>query len=660
MVRAAERVTKKEADGEHPASDYAHVPDPSKPSTWQLRIDNARHVGGAAAALGPEGYRGNKVEIPAADRPAVIRKVRAAWKKFHPDAPDDEMPEGLRASEPGVNAVHVNAPLGSEDDEVEDDGEEEATGDNTEPADKPSKRYHQHLIGQLKQIVSPSVFQKAVARARGHAGGTAERKRANWGYGDDSAYLADSAQNADDYYDGDGDNDADDGAQPKLEKADARVKYHAPAKDVTQRCGMCRFFSEDAGACQIVEGAINSNGVCNLFSPMVSQYGERPYAATVRALRFAEAPEWIPYLPKPGKYQHPSYGTIDLSPERIDRFVQNFQEAVYQDRLPIDAEHETKQSGAVGWIRELRKAGDGSVEARVEWTDRGRAFLEQKRFAYFSPEWYDEWQDAAPGGRKHRDIAIGGALTTRPFFKPGSLRPLAAGEKTLPRTWLPIQTKEASMGGTHSHEHTHSDGTTHSHEHGHGDTVDLEAKGHDETAHPHQHPEGMQMSENQAKRFADLEAELKAFKEREAKRESELKNASETIARMQADAQTKRFTDEVLGRNSVNGTRWIGPVDKHVGMLSKLAKAFGEESEEVRDYIAEHRATAEQIRMSNLFTEIGSEAFGDGASAEQQFDAAVKKVAAEKKINYDAATEVVQRENPELARRYAVEMRGGR
>lgn len=85
-----------------PASDYAYVPDPEKPSTWKLRLTStpggkpdSRIVGAALAALGP-GYRGNKVEIPEADLAGVKSKVRAAWKELHPD---QEIPQVLKTAE---------------------------------------------------------------------------------------------------------------------------------------------------------------------------------------------------------------------------------------------------------------------------------------------------------------------------------------------------------------------------------------------------------------------------------------------------------------------------------------------------------------------------------------------------------------------------------
>lgn len=98
--------TKKEADGNHGASDYAYVPDKNKPSTWKLRIDTAKNVAGAAAAFSTGGFRGKRVQIPAGAVAAVKRKVRAAWKKFYPDKAADEMPASLKEST-ATEAIYV-------------------------------------------------------------------------------------------------------------------------------------------------------------------------------------------------------------------------------------------------------------------------------------------------------------------------------------------------------------------------------------------------------------------------------------------------------------------------------------------------------------------------------------------------------------------------
>lgn len=103
-----EKEHKTEGGETFPASDYAYVPDKNKPSTWKLRLTSTpggdpdpRIVGAAVAALGA-GYRGNKVEIPAADKPAVIGRVRAAWHKANPDKDPAELPDVLRKNTSGM------------------------------------------------------------------------------------------------------------------------------------------------------------------------------------------------------------------------------------------------------------------------------------------------------------------------------------------------------------------------------------------------------------------------------------------------------------------------------------------------------------------------------------------------------------------------------
>ena len=86
--------TKREMGMDFRAKDFAYVPDRTKPSTWKLRLvekpgspPSRRQVGMAVAALGPGGFRGQQVQIPRADLPAVKRKVAAAWRKLNPGKP---------------------------------------------------------------------------------------------------------------------------------------------------------------------------------------------------------------------------------------------------------------------------------------------------------------------------------------------------------------------------------------------------------------------------------------------------------------------------------------------------------------------------------------------------------------------------------------------
>lgn len=321
----------------------------------------------------------------------------------------------------------------------------------------------------------------------------------------------------------------------------------------------------------------------------------------------AEAPGWIPYLPKPGTYAHPRYGPIAITTARNARFVDHFARHIYQDRLPIDAEHETKLSGAVGWIVGMRQNADGSADAQVEWTDRGRAFFQADRFRYFSPEWYDVWEDPATR-TQYQDVAIGGALTTRPFFKDPALRPLFASEQGL--------------------------------------IVD---------------DQGVDMD---AQQFAELETKLKALEAENTALKSagettatQLKTASEQIAAMQAEARRQRFT--ALVRGTADGQpshRWFGEVAQHLDVLDTFAQTFGEESPQFTAYVTQQQAIAAQIATSAAFRELGSDASGALPSAWAQIERKAGELrAADASLTTEQATAKVLEQNPALYRQYQAE-----
>jgi hypothetical protein len=94
---------KTEGGRRYPPEAYAYVPDPDKPSTWKLRMwdspqkkETPEQIGRAVAALGPKGFRGNRVEIPKGDMPEVRRKVRQAWLKANRNKKDKEMPPAIK------------------------------------------------------------------------------------------------------------------------------------------------------------------------------------------------------------------------------------------------------------------------------------------------------------------------------------------------------------------------------------------------------------------------------------------------------------------------------------------------------------------------------------------------------------------------------------
>lgn len=95
-------MTKREDGVDYPAADFAYVPDSNSPSTWKLRLSEARpgnitvaQLGRAAAALSPGGFRGNRVQLPADAVAGVKRRIRSEYQKL--DVGPDEMPNSVKA-----------------------------------------------------------------------------------------------------------------------------------------------------------------------------------------------------------------------------------------------------------------------------------------------------------------------------------------------------------------------------------------------------------------------------------------------------------------------------------------------------------------------------------------------------------------------------------
>ncbi|MDT5061517.1 MAG: hypothetical protein QOH63_1976 [Acidobacteriota bacterium] len=403
---------------------------------------------------------------------------------------------------------------------------------------------------------------------------------------------------------------------------------------------------------------------------------------------FATPPDWIPYLPKPGKYNSPRYGEINITEDRIQNFVKNFDDKVYQEKLPIDAEHETKLSGALGWITEMRVNTDGSVDAKAEWTDRGTTLIENDRFKYFSPEWFEEWTDPATE-EKHSDVAVGGALTTRPFFKEKALRPLVASErgleatetepKDLPNSQTVIFTalapisKGANSMPSKQQEDLRQAATTKDPDGGGDD--DTTATGDTDNSHfdaqgkkrpgmfdADGNPLAKKATEPQS--FAELKAELET--ERAARKASEegSRKLSERTAAVEKELRTKRFSDTINDATGNGAKRFIGGAEDHLSFMEFIAEHDGETSDRMTKYVEQQRAHAEQVRKSGLFDEVGRSG-GDGASssAQAQLDAKAKALQAfdpQTYPTYALAYDHVYTTETELRQQYREEARGAK
>jgi phage I-like protein len=123
---------------------------------------------------------------------------------------------------------------------------------------------------------------------------------------------------------------------------------------------------------------------------------------------------WIQAVPV-GTYQHPSYGEISFTPDKISNMALNVKNEVRDTQLDVDYDHKSQSGKAAGWITDAQARSDG-LYLQVEWTDTATAAIKNNEYKYFSPEYQDKWKHPKTG-TIHKDVLFGGALTNRPFLK---------------------------------------------------------------------------------------------------------------------------------------------------------------------------------------------------------------------------------------------------
>ena len=125
-------------------------------------------------------------------------------------------------------------------------------------------------------------------------------------------------------------------------------------------------------------------------------------------------PEEIHVIPI-GQWEHPLYGPILITPTDIREFCQNFNQEVRKGVF-ITAGHEgMNELPAVGWFKEL-EARDNGLWGKVEWNEDGKELLSKKAYKFFSPEFYQTYEDPQTQ-QLYRNVLTGGALTKSPYFK---------------------------------------------------------------------------------------------------------------------------------------------------------------------------------------------------------------------------------------------------
>lgn len=119
-------------------------------------------------------------------------------------------------------------------------------------------------------------------------------------------------------------------------------------------------------------------------------------------------PEWLPVIPAGTFSGRDGRTWINSAPQSV--VTASFR----YPKLPVDIEHATEIKGPKGeeapayaWVDTMRVNDDGSIDARVEWTQDGEALIRSKKYRYYSPAFFN-----AADGQVTRLSSIG--LTNKP------------------------------------------------------------------------------------------------------------------------------------------------------------------------------------------------------------------------------------------------------
>lgn len=146
--------------------------------------------------------------------------------------------------------------------------------------------------------------------------------------------------------------------------------------------------------------------------------------STIELSEGEKSSSWIHALPL-GEYQHPVFGKIAVTVDKVKRFADNVKNKVRGIDLSLNYNH-NNEAEASGWVRDAEPRDTG-LWLFVEWTKNAAEKIKNKEYRYFSAEYHDKWKDAQ--GKDHTDVLFGGALTNRPYMK--NLLPINLSEASI-------------------------------------------------------------------------------------------------------------------------------------------------------------------------------------------------------------------------------------
>lgn len=140
------------------------------------------------------------------------------------------------------------------------------------------------------------------------------------------------------------------------------------------------------------------------------------YLVDLNTVQFDEesTSSWIQAMPL-GVYDHPVYGEIEFTPEKIQQFADNVNNNVRGTELDIDYDHKSHGPEAAGWVKQAEARPDG-LWILVEWTKKAYSSIKERAYRYFSPEFDDAWTHPKTKV-EYKNVLFGGGITNRPFLK---------------------------------------------------------------------------------------------------------------------------------------------------------------------------------------------------------------------------------------------------
>lgn len=117
-----------------------------------------------------------------------------------------------------------------------------------------------------------------------------------------------------------------------------------------------------------------------------------------------------------GTYNHPWYGKIKFTADRLKRFADNANADVVGKQLDIDYDHKMTTGEAAGWIQKVEFRDNQGLYAEVKWTPSAVQKIKEGAYRYFSPEFIDSWKHPKTN-KTFKDVLFGGGITNRPFLK---------------------------------------------------------------------------------------------------------------------------------------------------------------------------------------------------------------------------------------------------